>query len=231
MSQTPEYRRGSAGPGVALWWGVDTKLRVATVSVDTEAEGYGRRWALWVQGCPIRCPGCCNPEMFDPIGKSTERSTDELVASMASARSGGVEGITVLGGEPFEQAEGVLAVARAARALGLTVMVFSGYTLEELRDRAALRPAITELLAVCDILVDGRYDETRPEPPPPIGRRWLGSQNQRIHYFTPAYTAEDPRLFEANTVELHWRDGKLLVNGWPAGADELARRVRLRSIR
>lgn len=203
---------------------MDVTLRVATISVDTEAEGYGRRWALWVQGCPIRCPGCCNPEMFDPVGKSRERSVAELVDSMRAAKAAGVEGITVLGGEPFEQAAGVLEVARAARTLGLTVMVFSGYTLEELRARP--EPAVAALIDTCDILVDGRYDETQPEPPPPIGRRWLGSQNQRMHYFTTAYQPDDERLYAANTVELHWRDGKLLVNGWPAGADSLAKRLR-----
>jgi anaerobic ribonucleoside-triphosphate reductase activating protein len=192
-------------------------LRVATISDDTEAEGPGRRWSLWVQGCTIHCPGCCNPEMFVK-GGGDEMTLDQLTERMRAAQVKGVEGISVLGGEPFEQAAGVTEVARAAKALGLTVMVYSGYRLEELRARGE---DAAKLLAEIDLLVDGRYDREQPEPAPPVGRRWLGSTNQQIHYFTSAYHAEDPRLREANTVEFHWSDGQLLVNGWPAGADTM----------
>ena len=199
-------------------------LRVATISDDTEAEGPGRRWARWVQGCTIRCPGCCNPEMFGKDG-GNEMSLDALVDRMRAAKEKGVEGISVLGGEPFEQASGVAAVARAAKALGLTVMVYSGYRLAELRDRDDAAP----LLAEIDLLVDGRYDREQPEPAPPVGRRWLGSTNQTIHYLTAAYNAEDPRLHEANTVEFHWSKGQLLINGWPAGADAMKSLLRKRA--
>jgi anaerobic ribonucleoside-triphosphate reductase activating protein len=196
-------------------------LRVATISDDTEAEGPGRRWALWVQGCPIRCPGCCNPEMFDERA-GTPWTIEDLVARMGAAADRGVEGITLLGGEPFAQAAGAALVARAAKARGLTVMVFSGYTRAELEAREDARP----LLALTDLLVDGQYDRERPEPPPPIGRRWIGSTNQVMHYLTDAYSPDEPRMREANTVELHWRDGRLLVNGWPASADVLAASLR-----
>ncbi len=191
-------------------------LRVATISDDTEAEGPGRRWSLWVQGCSIRCPGCCNPEMFVAAGGSAV-PLEDLVARIAAAKARGVEGISLLGGEPFEQALPLAVLARAARASGLTVMVYSGYTLDELR----ARPDAAELLATIDLLVDGRYDRERPEPPPPTGRRWIGSTNQTMHYLTDAYRADDPQMRGANTVELHWSRGQLLVNGWPAGADAL----------
>lgn len=202
-------------------------LRVATIVDDTEAEGPGRRWALWVQGCPIRCPGCCNPEMFAD-DRGAAMTLPELEARLDRAAAAGVEGISLLGGEPFAQAEGAAAVARAAKARGLTVMVYSGYTLAELQEQARTRPGITDLLAQVDLLVDGRYERDLPEPPPPLGRRWLGSTNQVMHYLTDAYAPDDPQMHGANTVELHWRDGKLLVNGWPAGADALAKLTRIR---
>lgn len=198
-------------------------LRVATISEDTEAEGPGRRWSLWVQGCTLRCAGCCNPEMF-----AAERGTlwqlPEIATALDAARARGVEGISILGGEPFEQAAGCAVVAREARARGLTVMVYSGYTLAELH----ARPDAAPLLAEIDLLVDGRYDRERPEPPPPVGRRWLGSTNQTMHFLTAAYRPDDPRMHTANTVELHWTNGQLLVNGWPAGADAIARLLRRR---
>ena len=196
-------------------------LRVATIVVDTEAEGPGRRLALWVQGCTIRCPGCCNPEMFTKAG-GKDMTVDDVLAKLPDD----VEGVSILGGEPFEQAAGVAAFARGVRARGKTVMVYSGYTLAELHDQAVTNPAVADLLEVIDLLVDGRYDRDKAEPPPPLGRRWLGSTNQVMHFLTPAYSADDPRMRGANTVEIHWRDGKLVVNGWPAGAAGLVRRTK-----
>jgi anaerobic ribonucleoside-triphosphate reductase activating protein len=192
-------------------------LRVATIVDDTEAEGPGRRWALWVQGCSIRCAGCCNPEMFDARGGS-EWTVEDLTARIATAAARGVEGITLLGGEPFEQADALARLAKAAKQLGLTVMVFSGYTLEHLRTREGAG----ELLAEIDLLVDGPYDRERPEPAPPEGRRWIGSANQVMHYLTPAYNDSDPRMREANTIEIRLSRDKLVVNGWPT-AERLRR--------
>ena len=190
-------------------------LRVSTIVADTEAEGPGRRFAVWVQGCSIRCPGCCNPEMFD-ARRGLPTSIDDLVAKLPA----GIEGITLLGGEPFEQAAGGAELARAAKARGLTVMVFSGYGLAELR----ARDDAGELLGLTDLLVDGRYDQTRPEPAPPLGRRWIGSANQTMHYLTDAYTPADPRMHAANTIEIRFdAHGGLLINGWPS-ADRLVRR-------
>ena len=198
-------------------------LRVATIVDDTEAEGPGRRLALWVQGCTIRCPGCCNPEMFSTKG-GNEMTIDAILDRLD--KYPGVEGVSILGGEPFEQAAGVAAFARGVKARGKTVMVYSGYTIGELREREVGELAVGELLGEIDLLVDGRYDQTKPEPSPPIGRRWLGSTNQVMHFLTTAYSAEDERMRDANTVEVHWRDGKLIVNGWPAGAAGLVRRTK-----
>lgn len=195
-------------------------LRVATISPDTEAEGPGRRWAIWVQGCTIRCAACCNPEMFDPR-RGAATTIDALAAQLVTAKAAGVEGITILGGEPFEQAPPAARLARAARDLGLTVMVFSGYALAELR----ARPDAGDLLAVTDLLVDGRYDHAQPEPEPPIGRRWIGSRNQTMHFLSAAYSDADPRMRAANTIEIRVVDGRVLINGWPS-ADGLFRRHR-----
>jgi anaerobic ribonucleoside-triphosphate reductase activating protein len=195
-------------------------LRVAAIVDDTRAEGPGRRWALWVQGCSIRCPECCNPEMFDER-RGEPRALDELAARIAEARGRGVEGVTFLGGEPFEQAAGLTALARHARGLAMTVMVFSGYTLEQLRARADA----AELLALTDILVDGPYDRARPEPRPPAGRRWIGSANQGMHYLTAAYSADDPQMRDANTIEIRLSKDALRINGWPT-ADQLVGRHR-----
>ena len=189
-------------------------MRIATVVDDTEAEGPGRRFAVWVQGCSLRCAGCCNPEMFDER-RGEPMAIDALAARIPTT----VEGITLLGGEPFEQAAGCAEFARLAKARGLTVMVFTGYTRAELAERDDAPPLLREI----DLLVDGRYDRTKPEPPPPIGRRWIGSANQTMHHLTDAYGVADPRLRAPNTIEIRYSPRGLLINGWPS-ADQLVRR-------
>ena len=112
---------------------VEARLRLAQVIRCTEAEGPGRRFAVWVQGCPLRCPGCCNPEML-PFEGGWEAEVDALAGRVGrAAEVEGVEGITLLGGEPLAQAAGSAALARRVQAMGLTVMVFSGFTLAEIR--------------------------------------------------------------------------------------------------
>src|SRR3954466_3130481 len=96
-------------------------LSVAQIVPVTEAEGPGRRFALWFQGCPLRCPGCCNPEML-PFAGGQSLPIAEVVDQVCRAREAhAIEGITLLGGEPLAHAPGAAALARAARALGLTV--------------------------------------------------------------------------------------------------------------
>lgn len=203
-------RPRAAGPAD----GDPSRVRVAQIVDDTEAEGPGRRLALWVQGCDLGCPGCCNPEMFDFAGGEA-MTVEALVARVEDARrAGDIEGISLLGGEPFAQAAPLARLAAAARTSGLTVMVYSGYTLAELRAAAASRPGVTALLAACDLLVDGRYVREEPE----TRRRWIGSRNQLLHVFGDRQDAADPRLGDANTVEIRLAGGELRVNGWPAAA-------------
>jgi anaerobic ribonucleoside-triphosphate reductase activating protein len=122
----------------------------------------------------------------------------------------GVEGVTLLGGEPLAHAAGAAALARALRERGLTVMVFSGFTLEEARRLPD--PAVAELLALTDILVDGPYLRDQPD----TTRRWIGSTNQRIHFLSDRYRADDPRWLRPNTLEIRLRGRELTVNGFPA---------------
>src|SRR3954466_8397114 len=106
-------------------------LQVAQIVADTEAEGPGRRFAVWVQGCPMRCPGCCNPSMLRFEGGET-MTPEALAARAVAAAEEGIVGVSLLGGEPFAQAAGCAAFATTVRAAGLSVMVFTGHTLAEL---------------------------------------------------------------------------------------------------
>lgn len=198
-------------------------LPVAQIVPCTEAEGPGRRFALWLQGCPLRCPGCCNPEML-PFEGGTPMALGDLLAQIEAARAHGIEGITLLGGEPLAHAAGAAALARAVRQRGLSVMVFSGYTLEEAR--LLPDPAVAELLALTDILVDGPFVREQPE----MRRRWIGSANQRVHFLSDRYRADDPCWLLPNTLEIRLRGPELTVNGFPArSAVGLWKRPRVRN--
>jgi len=87
--------------------------------------------------------------------------------------------------------------------------VFSGYTIEELRERA--EPEVAELIATTDILVDGPYIREQPE----TERRWIGSRNQRIHFLTPRYS-HDEQWRQKNTLEIRVDKDGITVNGFPA---------------
>jgi len=108
------------------------------------------------------------------------------------------------------KAKELAVVARAAHRAGLTVMVFTGFTLEECR--ANPLPGVTELLAETDVLVDGPYLAERPERV----RNWIGSANQRFHYFTDAYGPDietDPN--SRGQVEFRIEGDVLRMNGCP----------------
>jgi anaerobic ribonucleoside-triphosphate reductase activating protein len=182
--------------------------QVAHTTPCTEAEGPGKRYSLWFQGCPLRCPGCCNPEYLSFQG-GTPRTIAELAQEFAQAKEEfGIEGITLLGGEPFAHAPAASALAQAAHDLQLSVMIFSGYTIEQLREK----PESPELLALTDILVDGPYDREQPD----TERRWIGSRNQRIHFLSERYCADDPCWKQRNTLEIRVRGKEVTVNGFPA---------------
>lgn len=186
-------------------------LQLALEVPQTHAEGPGRRYALWVQGCPMRCAGCCNPQML-PFEGGYAREIDALIKDILAAE---VDGVTFLGGEPFEQAEGLARVAQACQKAKLNVLIFSGFTLKVLRSRAAHDPHVAALLQRADVLVDGPYQAAlSPDP-----RRFVGSSNQEIHHLTDAISAEAWRR-GAERVEIRLVGGEIHINGWPAPGTE-----------
>ena len=186
-------------------------VQLAQAVLHTRAEGPGERFAIWFQGCPFRCPGCCNPEMlsFESGGQTT---VGEVLAQIqtAKAASENLEGITLLGGEPLAHAAGAAKIARGAKRLGLSVMVFTGYRWEEIQQNPD--KAVEELIAHTDLLVDGLYERDQPEP----SRRWIGSANQEIHFLTDCYSADDPCWRERDTLEIRLEHRSLTINGFPA---------------
>lgn len=186
----------------------DLALSVGRVVPRTEVEGPGLRFAVWVQGCSIRCAGCFNPHLWQP-GGGEAISPQALIEEALAAD---VEGVTLLGGEPFDQAVGAAEFASLAKRAGLSVMTFTGFTLAHLRRRAIADPAIQRLLDATDLLVDGPYQAERPDH----ARPWVGSTNQQFHFLTSRYAQLRGTLETiSDGIEVRLSaEGVMSVNGW-----------------
>ncbi|MGI8825592.1 MAG: 4Fe-4S single cluster domain-containing protein [Chloroflexota bacterium] len=154
------------------------RLRVAGYYHHSLIEGPGRRSSLLVVGCTIGCRGCWTSWLHpEDVGVSApvDRLADALL-DPAYER----DGVSILGGEPMQQPEGLLALVQALRARGCThILVYSGYTYERLQRMAEREPAIGSLLDDINVLIDGPYIEKLATAAGP----WTGSGNQRVLVF------------------------------------------------
>ena len=181
-------------------------LSVHKFMPETRVEGPGVRACLQVQGCPIRCPGCAVPFTWpDNGGYSLE--VEELADRIL--RGPAVEGITFLGGEPFAQAGELAKLGRLLKREGLSVMTFTGYLLEDLRE--ARNPDYDALLGVTDLLIDGPFQRERLD----TSRPWVGSSNQRYHFLSDRYASlKDDLKAIPNRLEVRLSpDGRVMANG------------------
>lgn len=144
------------------------------------ADGEGVRVSLFVSGCRNHCEHCFQPETWDfDYGQVYTREVeDDLLAALKPSY---VDGLTLLGGEPFEpenQRE-LVGLLRRVRAEfpNKTVWCYSGYTLEQMLGEGHPHCEVTEeMLSLLDVLVDGRFIEALKD----ISLKFRGSRNQRI---------------------------------------------------
>ncbi|WP_245993370.1 4Fe-4S single cluster domain-containing protein [Xylanimonas allomyrinae] len=203
-SWTTEPDRQAPAPGTVT-------VRIGHVVARTDAEGPGSRFAIWAQGCTIRCEGCFNPHLWGTVGGYAV-TVDELMDEiLVTAADGIIEGVTLLGGEPFDQASGFARLCAQVQAAGLSTVVFTGHTLGTLTGPEAPAGA-AELLAVTDLLIDGPYLADRRD----MTRPWVGSDNQEFHHLTDRYVhLKDTLGLLPDRVEVRVAaNGAVAVNGW-----------------
>lgn len=145
------------------------KIKIAGVTKESIVDGEGIRFVIWVQGCKHNCKGCQNKETHDFSGgklvdvEDIKKEIDNLNIQ---------RGITISGGEPFEQAVECMEIAKYTKELGYSVWVYTGYTFEELvKDEVKLK-----FLQQVDILVDGKFKIEERD----LSLNFRGSRNQRI---------------------------------------------------
>ena len=154
-------------------------LLIDRIQDRTQTLGPGLRAVVWFHGCSRKCPGCIAANMN--VSTDFEQSTpSDLLGRIKS--NDGIEGITMSGGEPFDQNIGALhRFLQGVKAeTSLSVMVYTGYLMKELFENSQTRV----LLGYIDILVDGPYVQSLD-----FGQLWRGSENQQIHFLTNRYAS------------------------------------------
>lgn len=172
----------------------DGPLRIARLQERTMALGPDRRCVVWFQGCSLLCRGCIAATMnaAPPLFRTTPARLAEWCLSI-----GDIDGITLSGGDPFDQPLDQLAefLELVRERSGLSVLLYTGRTIGQLRCQND--PLVDRCLAAVDILVDGPYVEALND-----GVGWRGSSNQVIHAIGPRAGDVVPGVMTRRRVEL-----------------------------
>ena len=191
------------------------KLRVFNILKNTKVEGPETRYCIWVQGCSRHCKGCQAVHTWSHSG-GVLYNVKDIIADIKKQKN--IEGVTFLGGEPFEQAEALGIIAKAVKKEGLGVLCFTGGLLEELQQKEENKI----LLENIDLLIDGAFEADKVD----YSRPWCGSTNQRYHFLTKRYNKE---IFEKykNKIEINIsKNGTIFMNGM-GNFDEIQHKIDL----
>ena len=127
------------------------KIRIAGIEEESIVDGPGIRFVIFTQGCNHQCIGCHNPETHSFDGGELV-DIDSIVNMIKENPL--LDGITISGGEPFEQSLECSILAKKVKVLGLSVVTYTGYTFEEILHNKKFR----DLLLQTDLLIDGKFD-------------------------------------------------------------------------
>lgn len=145
------------------------KIRLFGTIDDSIVDGPGLRYTIFTQGCFHNCSGCHNPKSHDINGGYLKDIQDILSEITANPL---LDGITLSGGEPMLQVKPLIEICKEVKAMGLNIVVYSGFTYEEILKDAKKK----ELLQLCDMLIDGKFEQDKKS----LALLYRGSANQRL---------------------------------------------------
>lgn len=151
---------------------INMKIRLAGIIENSINNGEGIRKVIFAQGCKHHCKGCFNPSTHDFNG-GYECDTDKIIERINNDYM--IDGVTFSGGDPFEQAEAFAEIAKNINP-ELNIWCYTGYTLQEIINKANEKPEWVDLLTHIDVLVDGKFEEDKKDR----NLKFKGSSNQNI---------------------------------------------------
>lgn len=186
-------------------------MQIGRILYPVKVLGPGRRIGIWVHGCKRACPGCANPELWEPdAGK--EIAMEHLQQMLLSVlEKYPVDGITISGGEPFLQTKELMHLVKFLREYTSDILIFTGYERRSLLARKKEAAQTRYVLDNIAVLVDGKYVEEKND-----GHPLRGSSNQRFHYRDEAVAEQYERYIEeqknSNLVQMFpTSDGAVLA--------------------
>lgn len=158
---------------------MDIMIRVHNMVLHTSVLGPGLRAAIWLQGCARRCKGCMSPDSR-PLNGGRQVPVATMLREVAQLKD--IEGVTISGGEPFMQIDGLHSLLDGIRrSTALGVIIYTGYTVAELH--AMQDQKVEDILSgLADIVIDGEYVDELND-----GVALKGSSNQTVHFITSRY--------------------------------------------
>ena len=153
---------------------MSSKISLARMYYPVKVLGPGNRIGIWMNGCDRDCAGCISPEL-QKYDRSREMDVEEIIQMIGQIKAP-VDGFTISGGEPFYHPEALQALVRALARIHDDILIFTGYTIEELRARND--DSVNDVLSTCAALIDGPYVRELNDG---IGLK--GSSNQRCWIF------------------------------------------------
>jgi len=178
-------------------------MNIAHIEEQSIIYGPNSRFVIWVQGCSIHCNGCWNKEMWSFKTKNIITTTSLFKQIEKEKKS--IEGITILGGEPFDQYEELLSLLKQIRKIELSIIVYTGYSIEEITNKQE-----TEVLNYIDIIITNQFDENQKTEKGGL----IGSSNQEIVFLTNRYSKND--LSKQNEIEISINEnGQINMYGYP----------------
>lgn len=148
-------------------------LRTAGFVPESITDGPGIRFVVFCQGCVHHCPGCHNAQTW-PFEGGELWEVQQIFEKLR--RDPLVRGVTFSGGEPFCQAAAFAELAQILKQHRYEVAAYSGWTFEQLCEKAKTEPETAALLGLLDVLVDGRFEKDQLS----LELKFRGSRNQRI---------------------------------------------------
>lgn len=172
-----------------------------TMLVDNEhLYGPGERLLIYLKGCSIHCEGCINPHLWSFEG-GEKKETNEIVNLVFEKN---LDGVTLHGGEPLDQANGLLDIVRELKRNDKTVILFTGYTKKEL-NRTQIK-----IWNLADIVIAGRFKFEKRN----IYLQFRGSTNQRVYFHKGKYKTYKLNDGFSSIILTTNEDGTTDINGF-----------------